>query len=199
MASEKLLFYGGSFDPPHEGHRRLLEAAVEEISPDLTLVIPAGLSPFKGRVRTPFRDRVNMARREFAGIGGLRVSVLEGRGWRSYTMKTIRQLKKKYPGYELYMLMGSDMLLYFEKWHLYRRVMAEATLVAGCRSEEDRAASEETAERLRSKGARVVMLTFREMEISSTELRRALADGEDVTKYMRPEVAEYIRKRGLYR
>ena len=199
MASRKLLFYGGSFDPPHVGHRVLLEAAMKAVEPDLTLVIPTGLSPFKNRVRTSFWDRVRMSRLTFSDMGNVRVSTLEGRGWRSYTMKTVRKLLKKYPDCELYMLVGSDSLISFSKWYLYRRIMAEATLVAGCRDDEDMEALEKAAEGLRKEGGRVILLTFDPVEISSTELREAISSGNVPDGMLAQGVEEHIRKRGLYR
>ncbi|MBQ5412229.1 MAG: nicotinate (nicotinamide) nucleotide adenylyltransferase [Oscillospiraceae bacterium] len=198
MESEKLLFYGGSFDPPHMGHHRLLEAAINEIEPDITLVIPTGLSPFKDRCSTPFRDRVRMARLTFSDLKNVRVSTLEGRGWRSYTYKTVRKLLKKYPGRKLYMLIGSDMLSSFRYWRLYRRIMAKVVLVAGCRNEElDE--FEHAADRLRKEGARIILLRFTPVEVSSTEIRRTVWTDEDVDGLLSREAAGYIRKRCLYR
>ncbi|MBR4798473.1 MAG: nicotinate (nicotinamide) nucleotide adenylyltransferase [Oscillospiraceae bacterium] len=199
MASEKLLFYGGSFDPPHMGHRRLLEAAIAAVGPDITLVIPTGLSPFKDRCSTPFRDRVRMARLAFADLETVRVSTLEGRGWRSYTYKTVRKLLKKYPGRELYMLIGSDMLVSFGHWHLYRRIMSKVILVAGCRDDDEVRDFERAAERLRKEGARIILLGFSPVEVSSTEIRDAVRTDRDLDGYISREVMSHIRKRGLYR
>ena len=199
MASRKLLFYGGSFDPPHTGHRALLEAAMKAVEPDITLIIPTGLSPFKNRVSTAFWDRVRMSRLTFSDMENVRVSTIEGRGWRSYTMKTVRKLLKKYPDHELYMLVGSDMLMYFSKWHLYRRIMARVTLVAGGRDDEHLRAMETAAAELRREGGRVIILNFEPVEISSTELREMIASGGDTSGYLAPGVMDHIGKRGLYR
>ncbi|MBQ2085160.1 MAG: nicotinate (nicotinamide) nucleotide adenylyltransferase [Oscillospiraceae bacterium] len=199
MASKRLLFYGGSFDPPHTGHRELLKAAMRAVEPDLTLVIPTGLSPFKNRVRTSFWDRVRMSRLTFSGMDNVRVSTIEGRGWRSYTMKTVRKLLKKYPGYELFMLIGSDMLTSFSKWHLHRRIMANVTLVAGGRDDEHRKAMEAAAVQMRKDGGKVMILSFDPVDISSTRVRQLIESGADVSGFVSREVQEHIRKRGLYR
>lgn len=199
MASKKLLFYGGSFDPPHKGHRVLLEAAMKAVEPDLTLVIPTGLSPFKNRVRTSFWDRVRMSRLTFSGMDNVRVSTLEGKGWRSYTMKTIRKLLKKYPGYELFMLIGADMLTSFSKWYLHRRIMAEVTLVAGSRDDEHLKIMDDAASALRKEGGRVMILSFDPVDISSTRVRELIMSGGDVSGYVSDGTLDHIRKRGLYR
>ena len=198
MESKKLLFYGGSFDPPHLGHRRLLEAAVGELHPDIVYVIPSGISPHKKRSVTPFWDRVNMCRISFRGIVNTKVLTVEGRGSKSYTFKTVRYLKKRYPGYELYMLIGSDMLESFKKWFLYRRIMASVSIVAGCRDDDDEADLRTSAEELIKEGARIVLLSFSPIETSSSELRISDPVKSADSGLISNEVADYIIKRGLY-
>ena len=198
MESEKLLFYGGSFDPPHLGHRRILEAAVAAVKPDIVYVIPSGISPHKKRSGTPFRDRVTMCRRAFSGIQNIKISTIEGKGSRSYTFKTVRYLRKRFPGKELFMLIGSDMLTSFTKWFLYRRIMSAVTIVAGCRDDEDIAAFQEAAKELKKKGARIILLTFDPIEVSSSELRKKEPQESAQLGLIAADVADYICKRGLY-
>ena len=200
---KKLLFYGGSFDPPHKGHEKLLESAVEAVKPDLTLVIPTGVSPHKRRSSTAFWTRFEMSGC-FRKYGGkVKVSSIEftGRkgGHRCFTFETVKRLEKKYPGYDLYMLIGSDMLTSFHRWHLYRRIMARCVLVAGCREDDARKDYLSAAAELEKQGARLILLSFRPVEVSSTELRRRLKEGGDVSDLLSPETAEIIRRKGLYR
>ena len=172
MVSEKLLFYGGSFDPPHLGHRKLLESAVKVIQPELVLVIPSGISPHKRKSTTPFGERVNMCRLAFSDIENVKISTIEGKGSKSYTFKTIRYLKKRYPGKKLYMLIGSDMLTTLDRWFLYRRIISSVTVVAGCRDDEDLDAVQEAADVLRKEGAEIILLSFEPVETSSSKVRR---------------------------
>lgn len=198
MASEKLLFYGGSFDPPHSGHRRLLEAAVESICPDLVYVIPSGISPHKKKSGTPFWDRVNMCRFAFSGIDNTKILTIEGKGSRSYTIKTVKYLKKRHHGKQLYMLIGSDMLTSFTKWFHYRRIMSSVTIVAGCRDDKDEPELIAAAEELRKDGAKIILLSFSPVETSSTEIR-SMDPGKSAEQGLIEEsVAAYIEKRGLY-
>ena len=56
----KTLLYGGSFDPPHNGHLNNLRAAVARVRPDRVVVMPAGLSPFKQHTAAPAALRLEM-------------------------------------------------------------------------------------------------------------------------------------------
>ena len=198
MVSEKLLFYGGSFDPPHLGHRKLLESAVKVIQPELVLVIPSGISPHKRKSTTPFGERVNMCRLAFSDIENVKISTIEGKGSKSYTVKTIRYLKKRYPGKKLYMLIGSDMLTTLDRWFLYRRIISSVTVVAGCRDDEDLDAVQEAADVLRKEGAEIILLSFEPVETSSSKVRRM--DPKECAEQgmISDVVADYIIKRKLY-
>lgn len=195
----KLLFYGGAFDPPHKGHERLFESALEEVKPDIALIIPTGVSPHKTRSRTPFWTRYEMCncfKREGYNV---KISSIECRGHKCYTFETLKRLKKIYPDHEIFMLIGSDMVTSFDTWHLYRRIMASCTIVAGCRSETDRAACSEAVKKLEKQGGKFMLLTFDPVEVSSTLLRKGLGEGSDVSDYLSDDVASVIERKGLYR
>ena len=66
----KVLLYGGTFDPPHNGHLNNLRAAAGRVLPDLAVVMPAGVPPHKAASATPAALRLEMCRC-FAGLQGL--------------------------------------------------------------------------------------------------------------------------------
>lgn len=199
-SSKKLLMYGGAFDPPHLGHARLLQQAIGEVEPDLTLVIPTGVSPHKKRSGTPYWLRFDMAKKTFLPLSDtVRISALESKGRRNYTIQTVKALKKRYPGYEIYLLIGSDMLTSFHTWHLSRRILSRVTLVAGSRDDASLDEFREAAERLEKLGGKIRLLQFRPLEISSTELRNGLKTGADMSGYLAQDVLDYIDRKGLYR
>ena len=203
MERRKLLFYGGAFDPPHKGHERLLEAAVSAVRPDVTLVIPTGVSPHKRRSSTAFWMRFEMCGCVTKCGENVKVSGIEYTGkkgsHRCYTFETVKKLKKKYPGHDLYLLIGSDMLTSFRRWHLYRRIMANCVLVAGCREDDARKEYLSAAEELKKEGGKIMLLSFSPVEVSSTRLRAMLKEGEDTSDYISPETREVIGRKGLYR
>ncbi len=198
---ERILLYGGAFNPPHKGHELLLKKAIEAIKPTLTVVTPSGVSPHKHNAETPFADRLNMASLAFKSCGKrVKVSGIErgGKHTKSYTFKTVRKLKKKYRGSEIFLLIGSDMLITFSEWHLYRRLLSEVTIVAASREDEAEGEVEAARERLEREGARVLILRFEPVEISSTEIRGLLAKKGSTDAFLSDGVSAYIRKRKLY-
>lgn len=199
-SNKKILIYGGAFDPPHLGHARLLEEAIKTVSPDLTLVIPTGVSPHKRRSGTPYWIRYDLAKRTFLSISdNVRISSLESKGRRNYTIQTIRKLQKLYPGSELYLLIGSDMLASFPTWHLYKRILSRCTVVAGAREEDITDQLRHDAELLEKEGGKVILMQFIPIEISSTELRAMIKENKDTSALLTEGVRDQILKKGLYR
>lgn len=197
---KKILLYGGAFNPPHTGHQRLLAAAIEAVEPDLTLVTPSEVSPHKGTKAAPFFDRMYMSRVFLDCGGAVKISGMErsGRRRKSYTVKTVKRLRDRYPGAEIFLLIGSDMLFSFDEWHLYRRLLSMVTLVAAPRNEGDRAALKPEVERIARMGGRVLLLDITPMELASTELRNTLRANGDTKGKLDPFVANYAKKRKLY-
>ena len=196
----KLLVYGGAFDPPHLGHLRYFKNALEAIKPHLSLVVPSGVSPHKRHSSTPYAHRYTMC-----GIFRLpgwkvRVSRVEysKNRRRSYTIKTIRRLRRHYPGWHIYFMVGSDMLLSFRRWYRWRRILALCTLVVGIREDQHYQRSVQEAQRLRELGAEVIMVPFRPLEVSSTEIRLRLEQDQGCGDLLAPETEEYIKRHGLY-
>ncbi len=197
----KLLLYGGGFNPPHLGHAHLLRAAIDAVQPDLTLVVPSALSPHKTAAAVALTIRAEMCRC-FKDCGGrVKISEIEraGRHDKSYTIKTLRRLRKLYPGARLYMLVGSDMLLAFEQWRRWRRILAMTTLVAAPREPAELPALEAKKQQLECAGGTVILLDVAPMPMSSTEIRAAVAAGEPTEGLLHPQVRAVIDKHGLYR
>lgn len=197
---EKILLYGGAFNPPHKGHELLLKKAVEAVEPTLTVVTPSCVSPHKHNATVSFHDRLAMATLAFKDLDkNIKISGIErgGKHTKSYTFKTVRKLKKRYTGCEIFLLIGSDMLTTFSGWHLYRRLLSEVTIVAAAREDEDERDVREAKARLEKEGARIIVLRFKPIEISSTEIRGAIESG-GAKEYLHTEVSEYIKKRKLY-
>ena len=87
----KIAVFGGSFDPVHNGHVQLAEAAINELALDLILLMPAYIQPFKRDRRAEFsEDRIKMLNLAFAGFEHCKVSSYEiGKGGISYSIDTL--------------------------------------------------------------------------------------------------------------
>lgn len=206
MSAEKIALYGGTFNPPHLGHVRLLQAAESEIAFDRVFVVPDKRPVHKICEDLALdAERLEMCRLAFSGPR-CTVSDMEiARPSDSYTVYTVRTLTEKFPQAELYLLMGSDMFLCFHKWYRWREIFERCTLCVASRQTDDdlKALRGYAFSQLRvyvkdRAGEHLRFLAAEPLEISSTALRAALAAGADTSRYLPAGVERYIREKGLY-
>jgi nicotinate-nucleotide adenylyltransferase len=114
----KLGLFGGSFDPVHLGHLLVAQAAVEELDLEKMFFIPAAQSPFKPENKpAPDAFRLQLLRLALAGRTNCEIDEQEiRRGGVSYTVDTLRDYAKKYPGAEIFYLIGADNAAKLNEW-----------------------------------------------------------------------------------
>lgn len=192
--------YGGSFDPVHNGHINAAKNFMEELSLDRIIVVPAYCSPFKkGLAVTPSQHRLNMCNIAFGSMPGFEVSDIEiKREDEGFMSDTVAEIRAQNPDDELYLLLGGDQLLIFDRWHAWSKIADEATIAAAARNWDDDSALEAQAAVLRSMGASVVIVPIDVKEISSTDVREAVRRGDDISAMVPQGVAEYIWDNYLY-
>ena len=196
----KIGIYGGSFDPPHIGHIRGAKAAVQALGLDTLVFMP--IREVQGKLLsegtgTP-EDRLRMLRLATEEDPQLQVSDWEATKESCRTWETVVHFRELYPGDEIVLLLGSDLLFGLHTWKRVDVLLRDAHIAVlrrGTRGETARL--EETAARLRAEGGRVTLLDNPVEQISSTQLRRLLAFGAG-WEFLPPNVAQYIRDRGLY-
>lgn len=176
--------FGGQFDPPHNGHVMVARSARDQLRLDRLLVVPTGHPPHRPASGTPAEIRYRLAEAAFAGEPNVEVSRLElDREGPSYTADTLEQLAG--PGTELYLVVGADQLAALDSWHRPDRVRDLARLVVAGRPGVPPAADAEE-------------LVMAPVAVSSSELRRRVAEGRDVTGLVPAAVAAAIAREGLY-
>ena len=190
----KTLVFGGSFDPPHRGHAALLRAAAKRVRPDRILVVPACHAPLKAAPSAPAAARAELAR-----LGVLkrlpsrwrriaRIDMSEARAQRPvHTVETLSRLKALDPDGEFHFVCGQDAAASFSKWKDPTRLKRLATWWYGPRPGKNFP----TPPHFRKLAGRLP-------DISSTELRSALALGEDCSNAVYPEVLAEARRLDLY-
>lgn len=197
---ERIGIYGGTYSPPHIGHLKAAEYAIEALGLDRLLLIPTGVSPHKAMsAGATSADRLEMLRLSAAGMEKAQVSDLEiRRQGSSYTVDTLRTIREENPGAELVLLMGTDMFVSFLSWREPEAIMALATLAVFCRGERgERERIEAQKENLEAMGAKIRLVENPVNAISSTDLRRMLVFG-CADPFLMPGVGDYIREKGLY-
>ena len=201
----KVLLYGGSFDPPHNGHLNNLRAAIRRVHPDKVVVMPAGLSPFKQQTAAPAALRLEMCScfRELGQampqveICGWEIAQAEA-GNRNYTVLTVEMLARKYPDAQLYLGIGSDMLLSFDAWHRWQDILRLAHLVVVSRNIGDDPALHAKARQLDPAGGRILFAPVEALPMASSGLRARLAAGDPCEAELPEAVRAVIRRENLY-
>lgn len=195
---KKIAIYGGSFDPPHKGHKLLAKNLASVCGAEKVIIIPTALSPFKNSSSATAEDRLNMCKLFFKedlfSISDIEIK----RGGKSYTVDTLRQVKEENPDVELFLFMGDDMLLSFDKWYKHEEILELATIVCACRTEnlQELDNMKEFVKNVLKAEGRVIICESVPFEISSTEIRSSLKDGEN--RGLSEDVYNYIVSRGLY-
>lgn len=198
--SAPLILFGGSFDPPHRRHVSLAEAARDHLGAEEVLFMPALLNPQRSaQPPAPGADRLEMVRRAIAGRRGLRASDLElRREGPSYTVDTLRQLRRLGERRPIRFLLGSDQALALRTWREPEAILELAAPAVVLRPPQTREAFVREAEERRDPRLLEWLLPMEPVDCSSTEARRRLAAGEPVADLLDPAVEAFIRERGLY-
>ena len=194
--------YGGTFSPVHNGHVAAAKAFMEQMWLDILYIIPTGVSPHKTmKGDATAADRLEMCRLAFADMEGVIVSDLEiKREGKSYTVDTLRELYD--PDGRLFLLMGTDMLLTLDRWREPEEIFRLCYPVYIRRENDDSlegAIVEKITSYQQKYGKVVRRIVAPAIEISSTDVRAAVAEGFPIEGAVPKAVASYIREHDLYR
>lgn len=185
--------FGGTFDPIHTAHLELAELVRVTLGLDRMLLVVAN-EPWQKeeeRVVTPAEDRFAMVEAAARGWPGLAPSRMEiDRGGPSYTVDTVHQLLSEEPGARLTLVVGSDVVAGLGTWHHEEALRDLVTLAIVGRPGAEPADP--------PPGWRAVTVPAAPFDVSSTELRRRLEQGESVEGLVPEAVIRCIRRRGLY-
>jgi nicotinate-nucleotide adenylyltransferase len=191
---------GGTFNPPHMGHLVMAQEAFEQLELDRVVLMPVAVPPHKEAGEDPgAAARVELCRLAVAGDERFAVSTLEvDRGGASFTADTLRELHDLEPEHDLTFIVGGDMAQSLPAWREPEAVLALATLAV---AEREGVRREDIARRLEPlhDGDRVVFFDMPRIDVSSSAIRRRVAEGRPI-RYLVPDaVNEAIAERGLYR
>ncbi len=192
--------YGGSFNPVHNGHIHLAENAADILNLDRVYLVPSRISPHRSSDEyASGEDRMEMLRLACEGNERLFPCDFELKNDRkSYSYYTVEEFRRNFPDDELFLLMGSDMLLCFDSWYRFEDIMKEVTLAVVSRNDGDFELLEEKAENLRKFG-KIIVCPTEPLEMSSSEIRKKIAENEKIPCYLHENVVQYITSRKLYR
>lgn len=199
----RIALFGGSFNPVHNGHFNLVKETAEKNGIDRVFVIPTYVSPFKkdsGGFVADGKDRLEMCRLAFEELPYVTVSDWElSQSEVSYSINTVTHFHEEFPDDELFFIMGSDMLLSFDRWHRYKDILALCTVIAASRENKgsDIDILRRKADELSSFG-RVIVTEISAFELSSSEIREKIIKNYDLSCYMNENVVKYIVANNVY-
>jgi nicotinate-nucleotide adenylyltransferase len=212
----RLGLLGGTFNPIHLGHLRGVEEAREVFGLERVYFIPAAVPPHKDeRIEVSSADRLEMVRLAIENNPAFSVSDVElSREGKSYSIETLTDFRNRYPGAEIFFIVGMDAFLEVTTWKDYQDLFSLCCFVV--------------LNRPRSKPRKLTDLTPREfwatfrpgknpshwihgpsgfsihfldkplIDISSSEIREKIRTGRSVRYMMVEKVEAYIRTNGFY-
>ena len=193
--------YGGTFAPIHNGHVRAAKAFMEQMKLDYLFIIPAYLPPHK---QIDASDdplyRLRMCELAFADVEGTVISDCEiVRGGKSYTYYTLKELER--PNTRLFLLCGTDMVLTFDTWFRFEDILKMCYPVYVRRENDPLIGNRIVAkitEYYQKYGVMFRKIITEPIELSSTDIRNAVAEGRDISGLVPTGVADFIYQNGLY-
>lgn len=199
------IFFGGTFDPVHNGHLAIAKCALERFSSSTVIFAPSYVPPHKNHGSIlPFFHRYNMAEAAVKEIHGIQLSrIEEEREGKSYTFDTLHILQERMPEGKIRLLIGSDSLLQLHTWYRAKELFRDFSIIVYPRSREKITKevladfwTEEEKEKLLSLSLENVPV----FPVSSTQIRELYHKGkrEEAELYLPSGAAEYIRKNFLY-
>ncbi|MBR1854655.1 MAG: nicotinate-nucleotide adenylyltransferase [Lachnospiraceae bacterium] len=200
---------GGTFNPIHIGHLMLAECAREELDLAEVWFIPTGVSYMKagksgaqpeGAIPSS-EERLEMTRLAVQDNPCFRCLDLEvKRAGATYTYETLDELGQLYPQHTFYFICGADCLETIENWRCPERIFADCTLVAAVRGEALLSEMEDKKRELVEKyGAEIVLLPFRNLELSSTDIRKRVKNAKSIRYMVTDAVYRYIEEKRFYK
>ena len=195
----KLGIMGGTFDPIHLGHLHVAGAALDEAALDQILFLPDGDPPHK-TPNCPAASRLHMVNLAIQGEPRFIASDMEiRRRGRTYTVDSLLALKQEQPGRELVYLIGSDTLFLFPTWRTAEKVAQLCTMLVVLREgDQVKEVRAEQARLNREYGLVSHLLKARGLPISSSQVREAIRQGEDIKALVPKAVAAFIQENRLY-
>ena len=187
----KIGIYGGSFDPPHRGHKNIAEFVIKQLDLDKLLIVPIGIASHGKNNLTPAQKRMKMCKLTFGDIKNIEISSVEiDMEGISYTFKTLEALIKKYgQEHEYFEIIGEDSAAYFDKWKEYKKILELSTVVV-----------------LKRKGYTSVidspkMITVNNpyFNVSSTEIKDRIKNGKNISEFITEETEKFIKAENIYK
>jgi nicotinate-nucleotide adenylyltransferase len=201
QAGPRIGVFGGAFDPPHNAHVALAQAALAQLGLAQLRIFPTGQAWHKARGLSSAKHRLAMAELAFESLPNVAVDAREiRRSGPTYTLDTLLELKKECPDMQPVLLIGTDQAAALRSWHGFEEILSIAIVSIAHRADPTRATARFDPQSLAPlpRGARFEPIDLAPLDISATDIRARVARGADISGLVPPAVARYIDRHHLY-
>lgn len=194
LAKEHIGILGGSFNPVHIGHIILADYIVQFTDITQVWLMLSPLNPLKENPEQLISDRHRLEMLRIATEGNPRLKPCDielSMPQPSYSINSLNRLQELHPDKKFSLIIGSDNWLVFDRWRSHEEILRNYAPIVYPRPGYDIGA--------KALPENVTLVNAPTLDISSTFIRKAIAEDLDMQNFMPKGVAEYIQKNGLYR
>ena len=214
----KIGVFGGTFNPIHNGHINSLNSIQERLQFNHLFIVPASQNPLS---KDKSKDVSSKQRLEMIQIALEDTPYIVDnselqRGGLSFTIETLENYRKEYPNSWMGLIIGLDQFFQFTKWRDYKKILTESNLIVTSRPGEEfphqlsdlnkdllplvenkNLGTEEACLKLKT-GQKILFHQLKDVNISSTEIRKNIQQGIPIDDMVPPKVLNYIHANKLY-
>lgn len=193
----KTAIFGGTFNPFHIGHYKILETLQNNNDIEKILLMPDKIPPHKVcDVLASDEERIEMCKLAAADFDKTEVCLIEfGREGRSYSVDTVKELKHKYPDTDFTFVLGGDMLVFFDKWYKYEELIKLISFTAFLRTDTDETEFFNCVNRFRKMGMKIEVIEDKIPDVSSTKIRNNFSNSKPL---LNEKIYNFLKSRRVY-
>lgn len=191
----KIGIFGGSFNPPHKIHLKMVTELLDKGHVDKIIFVPTGNKYKYKRNLVADVDRFNMIKLMIKNDQRFDVSNFELQDRNVYTYETLDYFKKTYPDDEIFFICGADNLSYVDKWMNGLELLKNNKFIVVKRDTDD---IDELLKKFNEYRENIIVSDVLPSELSSTFIREKIFNGENVEMFLDKDVLKYIKENKLY-
>jgi len=194
-ARQSIGILGGSFDPVHNGHYAIAKSFVNsELVSELWILLTPDPPHKPHKELSDYNIRLKMLRTAFGDLDHIAIKDLEKDLPKpSYTVRTIKFLKEKYPEKDFYLCIGEDSLAQFKEWYNWREILENCELLVAHRPSNDVKNIDDIVLK------KTHFISHNPVKVSSTEVRQRVLKGQSISGLVPQGVERLIKKYNLYK
>lgn len=191
----RIAIYGGSFNPMHIGHEKIVDYVLNNLNMDKIIIIPVGIPSHRENNLEQSDTRLKICKEIFKGNKKIEVSDIEIKSeGKSYTYDTLLKLMDLYgENNEFFEIIGEDSLKSLKTWKNYEELLKICKFIVFRRKDDKNIQIDEDF--LNNKN--IIILENEYYDISSTEIRNMVKNNEDISTFVNKKVKKLIEKEYL--